>query len=153
MSHSALVQAYIGQTLRPQPAFAARLPGGIHFSDAPRKTRYPFLRGITSGGDDLTELSSGDAVIGGEQFWMLMVIDQADRIDRAAGLTEWIRASLEGATGAFVDVTVELSEGDPLTLRGWVSCRKETSISSPVWQQGMPFQQVGGTYRFWVDRQ
>lgn len=137
MSVPSAIKAYIRQVLRADATFAEKLPGGIRFTDAPPKTRYPLLRCIGSPGTDVTPIGGG--VIGGEMFYLITVVDHADTSERAELVERWMNGLL----------TDEASDHE--VAGSWVYCRREGSVDSPFWNQGSLFQNVGGIYRFWVD--
>jgi hypothetical protein len=132
-----MVNRYIVASLKAQPDYATRLPGGVHNAVAPDRTAYPFLVFAHSGGNDTNAFSVG--IVGAGMSYLLKITDKSESDAIASSVAEWMENALHANNG--------LSIGG-----GWVYCQKENPFNLPTLEEDVKFQQVGGTFRFWADR-
>ena len=133
------VGRFLGTNLRAVPGFAAALPGGVWRGIAPEGAAYPFLTyEYVSGTSKLTVDSTGNA-IGGNLSYLLKVTDRSDSSVKAQDGAAWVNEAIASITGAAV-------------LDGWVYAEETNPYDSSTIEGEVRYQQIGGTYLFYVDR-
>jgi hypothetical protein len=142
MRESNYANRHIVRTLRANPEYATRLPGGIHRGIAPPNTVSPFLVfSHVSGQDAITLNSSADEAVAGTGLVYLIKVQDEGNTDgsRASEAAEWVEETLLAANGS--------------TISGaYVTGQRITILSLPVSEGDSITQQEGATFRFWVDR-
>lgn len=130
---------HIASLVIAMPSYATLLPGGIHRQIAPPNTAYPFMSMDYQGGVDKLPLNTvGLAVVSGGILLLLKVHDQSqDESD---------------ASNAYIAVCAALTAGNNLGTSGAYCCgNEETPVDLPNVVGDQVFQQIGGTWRYWVD--
>jgi hypothetical protein len=130
---------HIVSVVSSMPGYAGYLPGGIHRQVAPPNTAYPFLTMELAGGNDKYPLDTvGLQVVSGGLLILLKVHDlTADETNSAA---------------AYLAVTAALSGGNNSGISGaYCTGREETPVDLPVVDGDNVYQQIGGTWRYWID--
>lgn len=133
---------HIVRTLRANPAYPTKLPGGIHRGTAPPNTVSPFLVFAYSTGNDAITLNSNpeDAVAGSGLVYLIKVQDEGNPDGtRASDVAEWVEETLLAANGSNIS-------------GAYVYGQRIAPFSLPSPEGDSITQQEGGTFRFWVDR-
>jgi len=119
------------------PSFATLLPGGIHRGVGPEGIAYPFAVMSYAGGSDKYALTEGVG-IGGGLVYQIKVVD--------IGLDE------SDAANAYEAISTALLAANSSNASGaYVAGQEESPLDLPVTEQDQTYQQIGGTWRFWID--
>ena len=133
---------HIVLTLRNDPAYVAKLPGGIHRGIAPPNTVSPFLVYAYSTGQDTQALNSNpeESIVGSGLVYLVKVQDEGNPDgSRASQVAEWVEETLLAGNGSNVS-------------GAYVYGQRIAPFSLPSWEGDSVTQQEGATFRFWVDR-
>lgn len=130
--------AHIASAVVNMPSFGALLPGGIHRGVGPENIPYPFAVMAFASGVNGLALNVGEQIIGGSLLYQIKVLDTGHDESRAVAAYEAIKAALLNANNSAVSGAV-------------VSGQEETPLDLPVTERDTLYQQIGGTWRFWID--
>lgn len=130
---------FLGTNLRAVPGFAAALPGGVWRGVAPQSATYPFLTFDLVSGSSKFAVDSNGNEIGGNLSYLLKVTDRADSAERVYAGAAWLLEAIATISGAVV-------------LDGHVYGEEIAPYDSAFLEGEVRYQQIGGTYQFYVDR-
>lgn len=134
---------YIGRflavNLKAVPGFATVLPGGIWRGVAPEGAAYPFLTYEYVSGSSKLVVDSTETAIGGNLNYLLKVTDRSESSVKAQDGAAWVNEAIASITGAAV-------------LDGYVYAEETNPYDSSTIEGEVRYQQIGGTYAFYVDR-
>jgi hypothetical protein len=136
---TAYVANFLSTKLKDVPGFVAALPGGVHRGVAKAMTPYPFLTFEYVAGASKPAVLSDEDVIGGNLLYLLRVTDKSDSAVKAQEGAGWLSTALSSLSGASV-------------LGGFVYCEEVQPYDMAPLEQDVRYQQIGGTYRFYVDK-
>ena len=128
---------HIAFTVINMPLYDSLLPGGIHRGVGPEGIQYPFAVMTYSGGSDKFALTEGVAV-GGGLVYQIKVVD--------IGLDE------SKAANAYEAISMALIAANNSNASGaYVVGQEEAPLDLPITERDQTFQQIGGSWRFWID--
>ena len=133
------ISRFLGTNLKAVPGFASALPGGVWRGIAPRSASYPYLTFELVNGTSKLTVDSAGGEIGGNLRYLLKVTDQSDSSTKAQDGASWLQSALNLITGAAV-------------LDGYVYVEEVAPYDAGFLEGEVRYQQVGGTYQFYVDR-
>ncbi len=128
---------HIAYTVINMPSYGALLPGGIHRGVGPEGIAYPFAVMTYAGGADKFALTEGMA-IGGGLVYQIKVVDMGLDESKAANAYEAIANALYAANNSSAS-------------GAYVTGQEEAPLDLPITERDQTFQQIGATWRFWID--
>lgn len=130
---------FLGTTLKGVSGFSAALPGGVWRGVAPQSAIYPFLTYDMVSGDSKLAVDSNGHEIGGNLLYLLKVTDRSDSSVKAQDAAGWLVGAIAEVSGSAV-------------LGGFVYGEELSPYDMGFLEGEVRYQQIGGTYRFYVDR-
>ncbi len=137
LNETNIVHKHIVAVINSYPERTTHLPGGVWRGVAPQKAGYPHLVIAYAGGLDVLAFSGGYAGSGME--YLLKVVDASPSETRAVNSASWLE-----------DILMENNLTN-LTGLGYVSFDKLRPFNLPDVQDDITYQQVGRTYKVFVD--
>lgn len=133
------IAKFLSTTLPGVAGFSAALPGGVWRGVAPESAIYPFLTYQMVSGDSKLTVDSVGHEVGGTLLYLLKATDRSDSSVKAQDAAGWLVGAIAEASGSAV-------------LGGFVYGEEVSPYDMGFLEGEVRYQQIGGTYRFYVDR-